>query len=39
MDRILVIHKGELREQGTHQELVAQRGLYFRLYELQYSRS
>jgi ATP-binding cassette subfamily B protein len=38
MDRILVIHKGELREQGTHQELVAQRGLYFRLYELQYSK-
>jgi ATP-binding cassette subfamily B protein len=36
MDRILVVHKGELREQGTHQELVAQRGLYFRLYELQY---
>jgi ATP-binding cassette subfamily B protein len=39
MDRILVVHKGELREQGTHQELVAQRGLYFRLYELQYSKS
>jgi ATP-binding cassette subfamily B protein len=35
-DRILVMHKGELRESGTHQELLAQRGLYRRLYELQY---
>ncbi len=34
MDRILVLHKGELRESGTHQELLAVRGLYFRLYEL-----
>ena len=34
MDRILVLHKGELRESGTHQELLALRGLYFRLYEL-----
>ena len=36
MDRILVLHKGELRESGTHQELLAQRGLYERLYQLQY---
>ena len=36
-DRILVLHHGELREQGTHQELLAQRGLYWRLYKLQYA--
>jgi ATP-binding cassette subfamily B protein len=30
------MHKGKLREQGTHQQLLAQRGLYFKLYELQY---
>jgi ATP-binding cassette subfamily B protein len=36
MDRILVMHKGELRESGTHQALIAARGLYYRLYELQY---
>lgn len=35
-DRILVLHKGELREEGTHQELLAQRGIYYRLYELQF---
>ncbi len=35
-DRILVLHKGRLREQGTHQELLARRGIYYRLYELQY---
>jgi ATP-binding cassette subfamily B protein len=34
MDNILVLHKGQLRESGTHQELLAQRGLYFKLYEL-----
>ena len=37
-DRILVLHKGELREQGTHQELLAQRGIYHRLYQLQYRK-
>jgi ATP-binding cassette, subfamily B, multidrug efflux pump len=36
MDKILVLHKGQLREAGTHQELLAHRGLYFTLYQLQY---
>src|SRR5947209_7912873 len=36
-DRIIVLHHGEIREQGTHQELLAQRGLYWRLYKLQYA--
>jgi ATP-binding cassette subfamily B multidrug efflux pump len=35
-DRILVIHKGEIWEQGTHEELRARGGLYARLYDLQY---
>jgi ABC-type multidrug transport system fused ATPase/permease subunit len=35
-DRILVMHHGELREAGTHQELLSRRGIYRRLYELQY---
>lgn len=35
-DQILVFHKGKLREQGTHQALLAQRGIYHRLYQLQY---
>src|SRR5262249_47787430 len=37
MDHILVLHKGQLREQGTHQSLLTQRGIYFRLFELQYA--
>ena len=36
LDRVLVFHKGELRESGSHQELLARRGLYYRLYQLQY---
>jgi ATP-binding cassette subfamily B protein len=36
MDKILVLHKGRLREAGTHQELLAMRGIYFKLFELQY---
>jgi len=35
-DRILVMHKARLRESGTHQELLAGRGLYWKLYQLQY---
>jgi ATP-binding cassette subfamily B protein len=35
-DTILVMHKGQLRERGTHQELLTQRGLYYKLYQLQY---
>ncbi len=35
-DRILVMHKGKLREMGTHQELLALRGIYWKLYQLQY---
>jgi ATP-binding cassette subfamily B protein len=38
MDKILVLHKGRLRESGTHQELLAQRGIYFKLFELQYKQ-
>jgi ATP-binding cassette subfamily B protein len=36
-DRIMVFHHGELREAGTHNELLNERGLYWRLYQLQYS--
>ena len=36
-DQIIVLHHGEIREQGTHQELLAQRGLYWKLYKLQYA--
>jgi ABC-type multidrug transport system fused ATPase/permease subunit len=36
MDRILVLHKGQLRESGTHQALLAARGIYHRLYGLQF---
>ena len=36
MDKILVLHKGQLRESGRHQDLLAQRGIYYKLYQLQY---
>ncbi|MEO7273513.1 MAG: ABC transporter ATP-binding protein [Vicinamibacterales bacterium] len=36
MDNILVLHRGTLRESGTHQALLAQRGIYYKLYQLQY---
>ena len=35
-DRIVVLHKGRVREVGTHQELLAERGIYYKLYQLQY---
>jgi ATP-binding cassette subfamily B multidrug efflux pump len=38
MDKILVLHSGELREGGTHQELLTKRGIYYQLYESQYRR-
>lgn len=36
-DRIIVLHHGKIREQGNHQELLAERGLYWKLYKLQYA--
>ncbi|MFZ0062268.1 MAG: ATP-binding cassette domain-containing protein, partial [Pyrinomonadaceae bacterium] len=36
-DQIIVMHHGEIREQGTHQELLAEHGLYWMLYKLQYA--
>ncbi|HQR33027.1 MAG TPA: ABC transporter ATP-binding protein [Blastocatellia bacterium] len=36
VNKILVLHKGEIREVGNHQALLAQRGVYFKLYQLQY---
>jgi ATP-binding cassette, subfamily B, multidrug efflux pump len=35
-DKILVMHKGQLREMGSHQQLLSQRGIYWKLYQLQY---
>jgi len=39
VDRILVIHRGRIREAGTHDELLARQGLYYRLHQLQYQLS
>ncbi|MDE3156172.1 MAG: ABC transporter ATP-binding protein [Acidobacteriota bacterium] len=39
MDKILVLHKGQVRESGTHQELLAARGIYYKLFQLQYKDS
>ena len=36
VDQIIVLHKGEIRESGNHQELLAQRGFYHKLYQLQF---
>jgi ATP-binding cassette subfamily B protein len=38
MDKILVLHKGSVRESGTHQELLSTRGIYFKLFQLQYQQ-
>ena len=38
VDRILVFHKGQLRESGTHQSLLTERGIYYSLYRLQFQR-
>ena len=38
VDRIYLLHKGEIRETGSHEELLAHRGLYWRLYQLQYAQ-
>src|SRR5205814_7944549 len=35
-DKIIVMHKGRVREIGTHQQLLAKRGIYYKLYQLQY---
>ena len=35
-DNIIVMHKGKVREMGTHQQLLVQRGIYYKLYQLQY---
>jgi len=35
-NKIIVMHKGQLREIGSHQELLAKRGIYYKLYQLQY---
>lgn len=35
-DKIIVMHKGEIREMGTHQELLSKKGIYYKLYQLQY---
>jgi ATP-binding cassette subfamily B protein len=35
-DKIIVMHKAQLREMGTHQQLLANRGIYYKLYQLQY---
>jgi ABC-type multidrug transport system fused ATPase/permease subunit len=38
-DKIIVMHKGEIKEMGTHQELLSKEGLYYKLYQLQYKES
>ena len=35
-DKIIVMHKGQVREMGSHQQLLAERGIYYKLYQLQY---
>ena len=38
-DRVLVLHRGRVREHGTHEELIARRGIYYTLHELQFQDS
>lgn len=38
-NKIIVMHKGEIREEGTHQELLSQKGIYYKLYKLQYEHA
>ena len=38
-DKIIVMHKGEIREEGNHQELLSQKGIYYKLYKLQYEQA
>lgn len=38
VDRIIVMHKGRIKERGTHQQLLAKKGYYYRLYQLQYKK-
>jgi ATP-binding cassette subfamily B multidrug efflux pump len=38
VDKIFVIHKGEIREQGAHKELLKKRGIYYRLYQIEYKK-
>ena len=35
-DKIIVLHKGRIQESGSHQELLAKKGMYYQLYRLQY---
>jgi ATP-binding cassette subfamily B multidrug efflux pump len=35
-DKIIVLHKGEIKEVGTHQQLLSKKGIYYKLYQLQY---
>lgn len=39
VDQIVVMHKGRIREQGTHQQLLKERGIYYKLYQLQYQKA
>ncbi len=39
VDKIVVLHKGEIQEIGSHQELLKQRGMYYNLYEIQYKET